>query len=350
MKLITLSFLIALTGFTACSSKTSTQRKPVTNIQISPANRTIVHGNEFTVKLQSRYTKPKIESIELYLNDSLLTTSKNADFDYTINTRTLQPGQYSIRAVAKNSKNQSGTNVSKIAIVSGTAPQRLNYAIKGTLEHNTANYTQGFEFYNNNLYEGTGNYAESQLFAYQMPGMNVIKTHQLDDRYFGEGITILNDKLYQLTYKAQKGFVYNVETFEPIGEFRFQSKEGWGLTNDGTHLIMSDGTSKITYLDPQNFKIVKTIEVSHPTGFVNHLNELEYVDGAIYANIWPGETIVKFDAQTGNVIAFIDMRGLLSNFNTGRIDALNGIAWHKTEQVFYVTGKWWPKVFKVTFN
>jgi glutamine cyclotransferase len=350
MKLITLSFLIALTGFAACSSKTSTQRKPVTNIQISPANRTIIHGNEFTVKLQSRYTKPEIESIELYLNDSLLTTSNKADFDYTINTKALLPGQYSLRTVAQNSKNQSGTNVSKISIVSGTPAQRLSYTVKGTLDHNTANYTQGFEFYNNNLYEGTGNYAESQLFAYQMPYMKVLRTHQLDDRYFGEGITILNDKLYQLTYKAQKGFVYNAETFEPTGEFGFQSKEGWGLTNNGTHLIMSDGTSKITYIDPQSFKIVKTIEVSHPGGFVNHLNELEYVDGVIYANIWPGETIVKFDAQNGNVIAFIDMRGLLSNFNTGRIDALNGIAWHKTEQVFYVTGKWWPKIFKVSFN
>lgn len=350
MKLITLLFLIAFVGIAACSTKTSTQRKPVTNIQISPANRVIVQGNDFTVKLQSRYTKPEIKTIDIYLNDSLVVTSNKSDFDYTFNTKELIPGQYIIRTVAKNTKNQSGTNVSKIAIVSGTIPQQLSYTIKGTLEHNKSNYTQGFEFYEDILYEGTGNYSESQLFAYQIPDMKVLRTHKIDNRYFGEGITILNNKLYQLTYKAQKGFIYNVETFEPIGEFSFQSKEGWGLTNNGNFLIMSDGTSKISFLDPLNFNVVKTIEVSHPGGFVKHLNELEYVDGYIYANIWPGETIVKFNAETGNVIAFIDMRGLLSNFNTGRIDVLNGIAWHKTEEVFYVTGKWWPKVFKLSFN
>ena len=160
----------------------------------------------------------------------------------------------------------------------------------------------------------------------------------------------MNDKIYQLTYKAQKGFVYDVNTFEKIGEFTFASKEGWGLTNNGELLIMSDGTSKISYIDPENFKVVKSIEVSFPDGFVNNLNELEYVDGVIYANIWTSEKIVKFDAETGKVMAFINMNGLLTNFNAQRVDVLNGIAYHPDEQLFYVTGKWWPRVFKVVFE
>lgn len=350
MKLFTLSFLIALIGFTACSSKTNADRKPVTNIQITPANRTIVHGNEFTILLQSRNDKPEIVEMELFLNDQLIEKSSSSGFEHTINTANILPGKYTIRTVAKNAKGVTGVNTSIVSIVSDIQPKKMSYRVLGSLVHDTKNYTQGYEFHNEFLYEGTGNYGESFIYAYQPNTMSEIKSLKLDDRYFGEGITILNNKLYQITYKAQKGFVYDLKTFEKTGEFKFSSKEGWGLTNNGSMLIMSDGTSKITYINPENFNVEKTVEVTYPGGFVEQLNELEYVNGAIYANVWPGETIVQFDAETGKVLAFIDMRGLLSNFNVGRIDVLNGIAYEPNEKLFYVTGKWWPRTFKVVFE
>jgi glutaminyl-peptide cyclotransferase len=350
MKPIVIYLLIALFGFANCTPKASSKQKPVTNIQITPANRTVSYGNEITINLQSRNTKPEIVELELYLGDRLLESTTHNQLVHTLSTANYLPGQYTIRAVAKNSKGVTGVNNSALSIVSDLQPKRLSYRIIGTLPHSEKNFTQGFEFHNGILYEGTGNHGESYVYAYEPKTMKELKSVKLDDKYFGEGITILNGKIYQLTYKAQKGFVYNLGTFEKIGEFRFPSKEGWGLTNNGKHLIMSDGTTKVTYLDPENFSVVKVIEVSHPGGFVNHINELEYVNGVIYANVWPGDNIVKFEAETGRVLAFIDMQGLLGNFNTGRTDVFNGIAYHPGEELFYVTGKWWPRTFKVVFE
>ena len=350
MKLITISIFIILVGFTACSSKTNTARKPVTNILITPSNKTVVYGNDFTIDVQSRITKPEITEIELYINNILIEKSTFHQFTQTLNSLQFLPGQYSIRTVAKNSKGAIGTNFNTFSIVSDIQPEQLSYRVVEHLAHNTKNYTQGLEFYQGKLYEGTGNHGESYVYCYDPKTGKEFKQLKLDDQYFGEGITILNNRLYQLTYKAKKGFVYDVNTFEKIEEFTFLSKEGWGLTNDGEYLIMSDGSSKVTYINPNTYKVEKTIEVSHPGGFVGSINELEYVDGVIYANVWPGETIVKFESNTGRVLAFIDMRGLLSNFNVGHIDVLNGIAYEPNEKLFYVTGKWWPRMFKVKFG
>lgn len=350
MKLIYLSLIIAVIGFTACSSKTNASRKPVTNILIAPANRTVAQGNSFTISVKSRFTKPQIVEIQLYLNNELIEKSNSDAFEHTLDTRLILPGKHTIKTIAKNSKGLIGTNFTTVSVVSGIRPQQLSYRIIESVEHNTKNYTQGLEFYKGKLYESTGNHGESFIYEYSNNKVKVEKQLKIDNQYFGEGITILNDKIYQLTYKAQKGFVYDVNTFEKINEFTFASKEGWGLTNNGELLIMSDGTSKISYIDPESFKVVKSIEVSFPDGFVNNLNELEYVDGAIYANIWTSEKIVKFDAETGKVMAFINMNGLLTNFNAQRVDVLNGIAYHPDEQLFYVTGKWWPRVFKVVFE
>lgn len=342
--------LLIIIGFTNCSSKSKPARKPVTNIQISPSNKVITYGNEFTINLTSRVSKPKVISIDLFIDNQLIETSNNETFSVTLNSKDFLPGQHIIHTVAKNSAEKVGKNYINISIVSDIEPEKLTYKVVKTLRHNTKYFTEGFEFYNDKLFESTGNYGESFIYVYHPEIEKIYTSLKLPDQYFGEGITVLNNKLYQLTYKSHKGFIYDANNFEKLGEFTFNSDEGWGLTNDGKYLIMSDGTSKITYIDPNSFKIVKIITVTYPKGLLKNINELEYVNGVFYANIWTTQTIVKFDAETGRVLAFIDMKGLLDNLPYGKIEVLNGIAYNEKEGLFYITGKWWPYMFKVKFE
>jgi glutamine cyclotransferase len=199
------------------------------------------------------------------------------------------------------------------------------------------------------LYEGTGEYGTSGLFKKRFETGETDKKVMLADKYFGEGITILNDKIYQLTYKHQKGFVYQLSDFALIDTFTFRSPEGWGLTNDGTNLIMSDGTHVLTWINPVDYTVVKTVQVANNRGLVNNLNELEYIDGTIYANIYTTDIIVQIDPETGKVISEINLAGILNMYkNAGdKVDYLNGIAFNKTTGKLFVTGKYWPKMFEI---
>lgn len=339
---------ILLTSIFACSS--SSTQKPVTNIQISPSKTAFPIESTFKINISSRYKKPSIKKIDVFINNKLIHTENSHQFSFTIDTKDYLPGKYTIKTIAYNKKGNTGENNISFNVVSDIVPNKMSYKIIETLAHNTKFYTQGFEFYKGILYEGTGNYNKSYIYEYSSDLHTINKQIKLDKQYFGEGITILNDKIYQLSYKSQKGFVYDVNTFALINEFTFESKEGWGLCNDGQHLIMSDGTSQITYLNPNNFKVEKTLHVSSNQGLIKNINELEYVDGVIYANIWTTETIVKFDAQTGKVLSFINMSNLLQPYTNLQVDVLNGIAYNKSENLFYITGKWWPYIFKVQFE
>jgi glutamine cyclotransferase len=349
MKYLPIIFLIII-GIAGCSSKSNLNRKPVTNIKITPSNNVISHGNDFTVNISSRVTKPKIKEIKLYIGNKLVETSNQPEFSVKISSTEYLPGRITLKTIATNEKDKTGTNYVYVNILSDIEPRQLTYKIEGRLPHNTSYYTQGLEFFDGKMYEGTGNHGESAIYIYNPETQKEFNSFELDDQYFGEGITILNGRLYQLTYKARKGFVYDAVSLEKIDEFSYSSKEGWGLTNDGKHLIMSDGSSNLFFINPDTYKVEKTLQVSFPKGFVQNLNELEYVDGVIYANIWTTQTIAKIDASNGKVLAFIDMKGLLPATNNSRVDVLNGIAYHKKENLFYVTGKWWPYMFKVRFE
>ncbi len=207
------------------------------------------------------------------------------------------------------------------------------------------------EYYKGYLYEGTGETGHSKLLKIDIKTGKPLQTFDMDDKYFGEGITILNNKIYQITYHAQKGFVYDLESFAVIDSFTYKSEQGWGLTNDGTHLIMSDGTNVLTWLNPEDFSIVKTIQVANDRGTMNVLNELEYIDGIIYANIYTTDFIVKIDASTGKVLEEINLKGLIDMYHKpeDRIDVLNGIAYDKENDKMYVTGKLYPRLFEVKF-
>jgi glutamine cyclotransferase len=175
----------------------------------------------------------------------------------------------------------------------------------------------------------------------------ILQIRELPDQFFGEGITIYGDKIIQLTWKSHIGFVYDKSSFESLQEFNYPT-EGWGITHDGEHLIMSDGTSTLHFLDPQTFEEISQLEVFDDHGAVTKLNELEYVQGEIYANVWQTDRIARISPGTGRVIGWIDLEGLLTVEDfTEPVDVLNGIAYDADTDRLFVTGKLWPKLFEI---
>lgn len=225
--------------------------------------------------------------------------------------------------------------------------QISTYQIVNTFSHNPENFTEGLVYENGFIYEGTGRYGTSSLQQVDLETGNALKFLPLSAQYFGEGITIHEDKIFQLTWESHLGFVYDKESFSLIGNFNF-STEGWGLTNDGKNLILSDGTSTLHLLDPETFTETGTILVMDNNGLIENLNELEFIRGEIYANVWPTEKIVRIDPHTGQVTGWIDLGGILSpEAATRPVDALNGIAYDAENDRLFVTGKYWPNLFEI---
>lgn len=224
--------------------------------------------------------------------------------------------------------------------------------------HDTTSFTQGFLFDNGKLYESTGYVAglpqtKSEFGIVDLSTGKIDVKIELDKKiYFCEGITILNGKIFQLTYKNKTGFIYNSTTFEKIGEFTFPSREGWGITTDGTSLIMSDGTNLLTFLNPYNFRVTKTIPVTGIGFLKNRLNELEYINGYIYANIWTTNTIVKINPENGKVVGKLNLSNLArkaKKIYPGAME-MNGIAYNVSNDNIFITGKLWPKIYEIKLN
>lgn len=221
------------------------------------------------------------------------------------------------------------------------------YEVVNTFEHDPNAFTQGLVFEGGFLYEGTGLYGQSELRKVDLETGEVLQRRKLPNEYFGEGITIFGDRIYQLTYRSKIGFVYNKETFELLKEFTYPT-EGWGLTHDGENLIMSDGTPMLYFLDPNSLKRVFRLMVRDKENVIGWLNELEYVEGQVYANVWPADRIARIDPKTGEVLGWIDCKGLLDRQNLrSQIDVFNGIAYDPNGDRLFVTGKNWPKLFEI---
>ena len=223
----------------------------------------------------------------------------------------------------------------------------VGYRIVNTYPHDPRAFTQGLVFADGVLYEGTGLRGQSGLRKVDLKTGNILRVRQLPAQLFGEGITIYGNRVIQLTWRARVGFVYNRETFQLLDTFTYPT-EGWGITHDGRSLIMSDGTSTLYFLDPQTFQEVHRLEVHTRHGPVSRLNELEYVQGEIYANVWQTDRIAKISPETGEVIGWIDLEGLLRPEDRDRrVDVLNGIAYDVKNDRLFVTGKLWPKLFEI---
>jgi glutamine cyclotransferase len=222
----------------------------------------------------------------------------------------------------------------------------LSMKVVHAYPHDPRAFTQGLKYYGGYLYESTGIAGQSSLRKVSLQTGEVVRKVDLPPQYFGEGLTIFHGKIYQLTWLAKKGFIYDLRTFRQVGEFPYDT-EGWGLTHDDKSLIMSDGTNIIRYIDPLSFKVTRTIEVYAGREGVVNLNELEYIKGEIFANIWHSPRIARIDPRSGQVLAWIDLTPLVSKEQHSDEAVLNGIAYDKATERLFVTGKNWPQLFEI---
>lgn len=239
------------------------------------------------------------------------------------------------------------------------APAAINYSVVKALPHDTTSFTEGLLFHDGALYESTGTEPtmpesrRSEFGAVDPVTGKINKKVEIDrDKYFGEGICFLHDKVYQLTWTTKIGFIYDAKTFKKLGEFTIPTKEGWGMTTDGTDLILSDGTSNISYMDPNTFRLKKVLGVTDNNGPVSNINELELIKGFLYANQWETNYILKIDPSSGKVVGKMDLTSLVEEAHNkfAGADVLNGIAYDSTANKVYVTGKLWPDIYEIKFN
>ncbi|HEX9513282.1 MAG TPA: glutaminyl-peptide cyclotransferase [Puia sp.] len=238
-------------------------------------------------------------------------------------------------------------------------PPVINYSVVQVLPHDTSSFTEGLLVHDGQLYESTGTepgmpISRKSLFGIVDPKTGKISAKaELDrNKYFGEGIAFLKDKVYQLTWTTKIGFIYDAKSFKKTGEFTIPVKEGWGMTTDGTNLIMSDGSSNISYVDPVTFRLVKIVGVTDNNGPVSNINELELINGFLYANQWQTNYILKIDPSSGKVVGRLDLTSLVNEARNkyGASDTLNGIAYDSTTGKIYVTGKLWPNIYEIKFT
>ncbi len=227
------------------------------------------------------------------------------------------------------------------------AAPTYGFEVVNSWPHDAKAFTQGLIFHDGALVESTGQYGESTLRRVELETGKVLKQVEVPPQFFGEGVALLGGKLYQLTWQGKRGFVYDPQTFEKRGEFRYDG-EGWGLTHDGRSLILSDGTNQLRFIDPETFRVTRTVSVFDRGRPLRDLNELEYVRGEIYANIWHDQRIVRLDPQTGKVLGWIDLRGIIPRSELADEEAvLNGIAYDAEGDRLFVTGKLWPRLFEI---
>ncbi|MGY0407317.1 MAG: glutaminyl-peptide cyclotransferase [Polaribacter sp.] len=300
------------------------------------------------ITFTEKNNKP-ITKVQFYINGKEITTKGNS---FTINSADYGIGKHTIAALAFFDGKTKKINNS-FEVLANKAPAIYTYKVINQYPHDTKAYTEGLEYYNGFLYESTGKKGQSSIRKVEIKTGKIVQKIKLDKKYFGEGITIFNNKIYWLTWQAKKGFVYNLETLKQEREFTFQnSKEGWGLTHSNTELIKSDGTNKIWFLDPKTLKEKRSIQVYTNKYALDNLNELELINGKIYANKYQKNALVIIDANSGAVLGVADLTGLKEEMEkTQKLvpqdEVLNGIAYNKENNTFFVTGKNWGKLFEI---
>jgi len=307
-------------------------------------------GEKIPVTVTVDNKEKLVKEITVTVNGKTLlsTTDIQPEYKLEILADSIGLGQYSITADVKVEGNEYGEHPSAtVNILSDTNPVEYGFKVNAKLPHDPKAFTQGLFIDNGWMYEGTGQKGQSELRLLDFKSNKIIKSVPLDREFFGEGIAQVGDKIYQLTYTSHRGFVYDKKTFSLLKSFEYPT-EGWGLTYDGKHLIMTDGTSALFFYEPENFKLVKKIQVADNNSPVNMLNELEYINGEIWANIWQTDWIIQIDPATGKIKSKINMASLYpENERAAGADVLNGIAVDPSNGKIYVTGKYWPWLFEI---
>jgi len=278
------------------------------------------------------------------------TLAESSDGNMKIATISSGGGNLRFKIEAHFSSGEKSNRYKDITVVSPEKANNWGFEVVERYPHNADAYTQGLLMYDGFLYEGTGQYGTSKIMKTKLTTGKILKEKSLSSDYFGEGITILDNRVYQLTYKAAKAFVYDLESFEMIGEFRynFKTTEGWGLTHNDSLLIASDGSEMLYFINPDDFRVQSTLQVFDEKGSVQNVNELEYRNGIIYANIYTTARIVAIDAKTGRVTDNYNARGImLQSEATTNMDVLNGIAINPLNGNLLITGKNWSRLYEV---
>ena len=346
MKVYNFLFLIALSTFNLSCGSDSEDSDSSYTLEIVENKKEFKLGESVQAQV-----KGEKDSVIYFLGEQRLAkTVGEESLDYTFNDEKL--GKWNLSAHIYND-GASKEIQQEITIFNDIAPVTYSYEIINKYPHATDAYTQGLEFYNNELYESTGHYGSSSLRKVDLQTGEVLKKIDISSDFFAEGITILNDKIYLLTWKEGKGFIYDVDTFEKTGEFQYdQSQQGWGLANNGSTIYKSDGTEKIWFLDPETLAEEDFIQtVTHRT-VATQLNELEWVEGKIYANTYQKDGVAIINPENGAIEGIINFSGLRDQLgNTDDLDpvndVLNGIAYNKETGKLYVTGKDWDTIFEV---
>lgn len=324
---------------------------------INEEDLTLTSGDKASIKV--KVNSDDVIKLHLLYNDSIIKTwnapkqtndSDSKPLQFVFDTKGLPLGTSVIRLQTETSGEVDFLDDQKaITIWNKKAPELKTVSVIASYPHDPSSYTQGLEFFNGQLYEGTGDpgqKGESKLLKVDLKSGKSLQTVALEKPYFGEGITILNNQIYQLTWRGKLCKVYSLESLKQEKTFSY-SGEGWGLCNDGTNLIMSNGSHTISFRDPKTFETIKTIEVCTDKGFVEQLNELEYINGEIYANIYTSNLIAIINPNTGGVRAIINANNLEALGKGEEGDYFNGIAYNKN---LFVTGKLWNKLFEVKID
>lgn len=357
---------LILTWTLSCSGRTGTSE----NIEVkheaqpaeSPAEKLV------TMVLPEENTGFKLrESIKVKLgmvNENKLPDSVLISFDgKPVKTLTSAPWEYSIPSAFTVTTGRKSLKISAyrggkaqnpvtrfMIIYSDVVPKRNGYRIVHSYPHDVNAFTQGLIFDKGKLYESTGQQNESSLREVDLTSGKVIRQLNLESSLFGEGITLWHDNIYHVTWTSKVGFIYEKSTFKMINKIYYQT-EGWGLTTIDDRILMSDGTNVLSFYDPELFTVVSRIEVYDNERKVDSLNELEYINGEVWANIWMTDLIARIDPGTGKVLAYVDLKGLLPDSEkTPSTNVLNGIAWDREGRRIFVTGKNWPRLYEISIT
>lgn len=290
--------------------------------------------------------KKEVDSISYYVNEVKVATKKGLEkvsFDF----KEKKLGYQNLKALVYFD-DDTVEATARVELVSSIEPKLLSYKIVNVFPHDTLSFTEGLEFYRDTLFESIGQYNKSKLLKTNYKTGAIYKSVDLEGNYFGEGITIINNQIIQLTYKELTGFVYNADTWKVEKKFTFDKQvEGWGLTNDGTFLYQSDGTEKIWKMDPKSLKMIDYINVYTNSSKIKSVNELEWINGKIYSNIWTKDAIAVVNPKNGSVEAILNLSDLRKQVKNSTAEVLNGIAYNPKTKTLFVTGKYWEKMFEI---
>lgn len=343
-----LIYFVTFLSLISCDSTTEKKKKPSPRVKslskiAEPRNgirKTI--GDTIQFKVTATDNDITIDSVQISNNGQTITNDQ-----LIWDTSSEKPGKKDLTVSIFLNNGTIEKKRHSVTLLSDIEPIRYTYRVTNTHTHDPNAFTQGLLMDNGQLYESTGEKGQSTLRSVDLASGKVLQSVDIPSQYFGEGIGLVGDEIFMLSWKERTGFVFDKNSFEQIRQFSYPT-EGWGMTSNGEELIMSDGTYIIRFMEPESFSEIRQIKVYDQSGPIDYLNELEYVNGDLFAVRWQTELVYIIDPDTGKVKGILDLEGIFDySLYDRRIDVLNGIAYNENTDRYYITGKWWPKLFEI---